>query len=179
MCQGRSADWPGRCHLMRGDGPKRVVSKEEKRCFWEGMLGVRVSMYVRCFHLIFYDHLAHPTNTQDCSARRSLDGQVCGAFRRPELASRFAVTPWQSHSLGVADTLHDGDRSKHLLPCREHTARAAVPPGHLLYPRTTRGHLSCDLTSGQVTEWRRGGPEEWPGADSHILLHNGWPGRIL
>lgn len=106
MCQGRSADWPGHCHLMKRDGPKRVVSKKEKRCFWEGMLGVRVSMYVRCFHLIFYDHLAHPTNSQDCSAQRSLVGQVCSAFRRPELASRFAVTPWQSDSTLHAVTLH-------------------------------------------------------------------------
>lgn len=102
------------------------------------------------------------------------------AFRRPELASRSALTPWQSNSLGMADTLHDGDRSQRLLPRREHTARAAVPPAHLPYPRTTRGHLSCDLTSGQVTEWRRGGPKERPGAETATFsFTTGGRGRIL
>lgn len=169
MCQGRSADWPGRCHLMRGDGPKRVVSKEEKRCFWEGMLGVRVSMYVRCFRLIFYDHLAHPTNSQDCSAQRSRDGQVCSAFRRPELASRSAVTPWQSDSLGVAAPYMTGtDVNACFLV-------GSTQP-ELLSLQAISDILGPPGATSAVT-WHEGGEARGVARsrDSHILFHNGWP----
>lgn len=82
--------------------------------------------------------------------------------------------PRQSDSLGWAGTLNDGDRSQLLLSCRENTARAAVLPGHLSFPLTTRGQLGCDLASGQDTEWRRGGLSRPQDRDSHILFHNGW-----
>lgn len=43
----------GSCHLMREVGPKKVISREEKRCFWKGIFDVRVFVYVRFFSPYF------------------------------------------------------------------------------------------------------------------------------
>lgn len=77
--------------------PKRIISREEKGAFGKWMLGVRVSVYIHFFHLIFQYHLPYPYQL----SRFSQTSTAWSAFRRLELTSVTALL----HNKQIALTL--------------------------------------------------------------------------